>query len=106
MARRLVAVDSEPDGLAFGPGGADLYVSAFGANKLDVVSMASRSVVHSYPVGTGPTGVAVSPNGVWAVVATSGGVVDQITLATGAVDAGTINGYVATTVAAVTKKVR
>jgi YVTN family beta-propeller protein len=87
-----IGVDSEPDGLAFGPGGADLYVSAYGANKLDVVSMASRTVVHSYPVGTSPAGVAISPNGVWAVVATEGGVVDQITLADGAVDAGTING--------------
>jgi len=88
-----IDVDSEPDGLAFGPGGADLYVSAFGANKLDVVSMASRSVVHAYPVSAGPAGVAVSPNGVWAVVAAEdGGVVDQITLASGAVDAGTING--------------
>lgn len=88
-----VGVDSEPNGLAFGPGGSDLYVSAFGADKVDVVTMASRTMTDSYAVNDGPVGVAASPDGKWVVVACeTADAIDQITLASGTVDHGLIGG--------------
>lgn len=59
-----------PNRLAFTPTADFLYVT--GAAKVTVFQMPTDSVVKTIPVGNGPRGITITPNGAWAYVANSG----------------------------------
>lgn len=57
------AVDAEPIGVAFDPGGRRVYVASFGTSVIVVLDAQTRAVVGTIAVGQGPRAVAVSPDG-------------------------------------------
>ncbi|MGI0067535.1 MAG: YncE family protein, partial [Thermoplasmata archaeon] len=54
-------VGAAPAGLAFGPGGSNLYVTDSGLATVSVVEMPSGRLVETIPVGVDPTGIAFDP---------------------------------------------
>ncbi len=48
------------------------YVSNLGSNTVSVIDTATNTVVATVPVGNGPSGVAITPNGAFAYVKAAG----------------------------------
>lgn len=70
---RTIRVGAEPHGLVFHPSGDRAYVACSGANRVDVISTASYSVVNSIPVDVlNPRGIAFLDGRVWVAPLLSG----------------------------------
>lgn len=73
VAHMRVPPRSTPVGLAFDPGGANLFVALSRMNALGRLDISAGSVVETVPVGVAPFGVAVTPSGDRVFVTNSGG---------------------------------
>ncbi len=56
-----MTVGAGPRSVAITPDGAFAYVTNFNSNDVSVIATASNTVVATVPVGTLPTGVAITP---------------------------------------------
>ncbi len=77
---------TNPYGVAFNPNGTLAYVTNHGSATVNVINVATNTVVNTINVGTNPSGVAFSPTGSFAYVAAAGSsAVDVINVATNSV---------------------
>jgi uncharacterized protein (TIGR03437 family) len=65
---RVVAIGGQAADLALDEGRQVLYVANLGANRVDVVSLASQTVTTSFNVLAQPSSLALSPDGRWLLV--------------------------------------
>lgn len=52
-----------PLGISVSPDGQDAYVADYGSSNVDVISLSSRTVVATIPVGSQPDGLTITPDG-------------------------------------------
>lgn len=83
-ANQSFPVCNNPLDVSISPEGLRVYVTCYGANKVDVVSTADGSVMSSINVGTSPYSATISPNGSTLYVVNEGSnsvtVIDTATL--------------------------
>ncbi len=69
----IIAVGSQPTGVAITPDGSKVYITNQFSNNISVISTVTNSVIATFTVGATPTGIVVTPNGNKIYVSINGG---------------------------------